>query len=1047
MRRFLTLLVAIVVVGLSSALAQTKTVSGKVISAEDNQPIPGVNVFVKSAPTVGIMTDANGNFTLKNIPANAKTLVFRFVGYQATEMPITGDVVNATLASENQKIDEVVVTAYGVVKKQAFTGTAAVVKADQLQNLKISSVSKALQGLATGVMVVNSSGQPGENATIRVRGIGSFSGNSEPLIVVDGVIFNGNMNNINPNDIESYTVLKDANSTALYGSRAANGVILLTTKMGRAGKSEITFSASYGLSTRAVDDYKYLNAGQYYEQRWRSLYNNFLPTTTDAEARQLATDQVQGLLVYSPFDIDDPVGTDGKIKSNAKLLWNQDWNDALLRVGKRQEYNLQALGGTDKNRYLISVGYLHDDGIVKESKFDRYNVRGKIDSDLTSWLKVGLNMGLSYSEQNYPTQGGTSIRNSIGAIRMMSSIYPAYQRNRDGSFVLDAKGSKIPDYGTAEQNPWGFERPVAKNSNSLGTFMFDVIEANRLSIQNNGFAEIKILPFLTYRSTLGVEYFLLSNKEYYNNSIGDGVAYGGRSEREHRQTTMINWTNTLVFDKTFNEIHHINLLAGTESNDWKTNYLGAETRGFDFADQELDYGANKIKASSNSTASRNFRYLARANYDLNNRYHISASYTRDGSSYFYRDVRWGDFYSVGLSYDILNESFADSWRSVVSTLKLRGSYGTSGSQDIGSSRFPYMGTYDTGSNILGSLGSIVGSLENRLLTWEKQNQLDLGVDFGFLKGRVTGAVTYFNRKSSDLLMARPLPISAGITSYNDNVGEVQNTGLETEVKGVLFKNSDWYFDLGANITFQKNEVTALPEEQKDGFNRDFSKRVEVGKSMYSWYLREFAGVDPVDGKAMWYKDVVDPTTNEITGKETTKVYADGTRYIVGDALPKVLGGINANLSYKGISLSVIGAFSLGSKIADFDKAGLMHMMSASRNGYQASSDMLKAWSKEGDITNVPKLGDDSESFSSMSTRWLVSGDYFRIRNITLGYDLTNLSLIKNLGFKQLKAFVSADNYFTFFGSQGLDPEVGIDGVSDNNSSPVKVISFGLNIQL
>lgn len=1051
MKKKVMMFLSLFFMGIGIVMAQTQ-VQGTVVD-DKGEPVIGATIQIKGDATRGAITDYNGKFTL-SAPTDG-TLIVSYVGMETIEVEVSPR-IRVILTTDAALLEEVVVTAYGTVTKKAFTGTAAIVKADEVQNLKVSSISKALQGLASGVLVVNSSGQPGQNATIRIRGVGSFSGSSTPLIVVDGVIFNGNLNNLNPNDIESYTVLKDANSTALYGSRAANGVILITTKMGRVGKTQISASASYGISSRAVDDYKYLNVSDYYTTKWRGMYNNFIYADTPlsaADAAKKASEQVQGLLVYSPFSIDNPVGLDGKIKPEAKVLWDEDWYDALLRTGQRQEYNLQAMGGTEKNRFLISAAYLHDDGMVQLSKFDRYNLRGKIDSDVTRWLKVGLNMGLTYSDQNFPTQGGTSYRNSIQAVRIMSGIYPAYQRNRDGSFIYDAKGDKMPDYGTLDDNPWKLDRPIAKNSSPLGTFMFDDLRTTRFSTNNSGYLEARFLNDFTYKTTLGVEYFLLGGKEYYNNIVGDGKAYGGRSERSHRQTTMINWTNTFVYDKNFNEDHHLNVLLGTESNDWKTNYLAAETRGFDFDDQELDYGANKITASSNRTASRNFRYLARVNYDYAEKYHLSMSFTRDGSSRFYKDSRWGNFYSLGVGWNVINEDFMTSLKPMLSSLKLRASYGTSGSQSVTNESgyeiyFPYMGTYDTGWNILGSLGSIVSSLENRLLTWEKQKQLDLGIDFGFLSHKLTGSITYYSRKSSDLLMARPLPLSAGITSYNDNVGEVQNTGVETELKAYLLQSRDWSIDLGANITFQKNEVTALPEEQKDGFDSPYStaKRIEVGHSMYSWYLREFAGVDPEDGLAMWYKDIIDDKTEEVTGRETTKVYADGTRYIVGDALPKVIGGINGNVAWRGVSLNIITSFALGGKIADYDKAGLMHMMSSDRTGYQASVDMLNAWSQKGDITDIARLGDDSNSFSSMSTRWLVSGDYFRIRNITFGYDLSRIQAIKKLGFSKLQAYVSADNYFTFFGSQGLDPEAGLGGVTRNNSSALKVLSLGLNVQ-
>lgn len=1019
--------------------AQTR-VTGKVISSEDGSPAI-VSVSVKGT-TTGAYTDGDGKYTI-NVPSAQSVLVFSGIGYATVEIPVNGrSVIDVTIAPDALSLDEVVLTAYGPQSKKAFTGTASIIKSDEIKNLKVSSVSKALQGLASGVLVVNSNGQPGENATIRIRGIGSFSGSSEPLIVLDGVIYNGNLNSINPSDIESFTVLKDANSTALYGSRAANGVIMITTKIGRPGKTMISASASYGLSTRAVKDYEYLNNGEYMELMWERMYGDNVRSglVSDTEARQLATNQLTGATVYNPYNVANPVGVDGKIVPGAQLLYQENWNDALFQTGQRQEYNIQVMGGNERSRFMISGGYLDDEGMVKMSKFNRYSIRGKIDANIGKWMTVGLNMGLSYSDQNYPTQGGSSIRNSVLFVRSVASIYPAYVRNRDGSFVLDEGGEKIPDYG--RNTVWGSDRPVFAGSNPLGTFQYDDISNSRFLSNNSGFIEIKPIKDITFRTTLGVDYYLLSGKQYYNNLIGDGTAYGGRSFRSRTNSTTIIWTNTLTYDKTFGD-HHINVLAGTESYDYKTDYLAAEKRGFDFADQELDYGANLIVASSNRTASRNFRYLGRANYDFSNRYHISASLTYDGTSRFHSSSRWGTFWSVGAGWNIANESFMQGATSFLNTLKLRASYGTSGNQNLG--LFPYLATYETGWNILGSLGSIVSTLGNNNLTWEKQEQLDLGIDYALFSNRLTGSVTYYSRQSKDLLMARPLPISAGITSFNDNIGQVKNSGVEIDMRGLILDSNDFSWDLGFNLTLQKNKVTQLPEEQINGFNAADSKRIQIGYSMYSWYLQEFAGVDPQDGKPMWYKDVLD-TDGNVTGRETVKTYANATRYMVGDALPYATGGINTNFSWKGISLNIITSFALGGKLLDTDKSGLMSLFSSDRTGYQASKDALKRWQKPGDITDVPYLSGATMGYNSASTHWLVKGDYLRVRSITLGYDLSKINSVKQLGLGSAKIYVSADNPFTLFGSEGLDPEQGLNGVTTNTSSSMKVLSFGLNLE-
>ena len=1038
MRKVKFFLTVLSLLAVSFAWAQNITVKGTVSDAADKSPLIGAGVYVKGS-TQGTSTDIDGTYTI-TCDANA-TLVFSYVGYVDQEIPVNGKaVVNAVMQADAESLEEVILTAYGPQTKKSFTGTAAVVKADQIQNLNVSSVSKALQGLASGVMVVSGTGQPGENATIRVRGVGSFSGSSEPLIVVDGVVYNGNMNSINPNDIESFTVLKDANSTALYGSRAANGVILITTKIGAPGKANFTVTANYGFSTRAVEDYEYLNAQQYMETQWAKGYKEASDAGyDDAKAREYASGSVLDYLVYNPFSVNNPIGTDGKLVSGAKLLYEEDWYDVLFRTGQRQEYTLQATGGSKEVRYLVSGAYLNDEGLVRGSKFDRYSVRGKIDANMTKWLRVGLNMGLSYSNQNYPTQGGTSTRNSISWVRNTASIYPAYMRDRNGEFILDADGNKQVDYGE-DASVWGRTRPVSSGSNPLGTFEYDEILYNRFLSNNSGYVEAKFLKDFTFRSTLGVDYYLYSGKSYYNSKYGDGRAYGGRSAREKETTAAINWTNTITWDKTFNNKHHVNVLLGTEANTYDFENVEAEKRGFDFADTELTYGANLQTANSYTTASRNFRTLSRINYDFDNKYHVSASFTYDGTSRFHSSSRWGAFWSVGLGWNMANESFMDNveW---LNTLKLKASYGTSGNQNLG--MFPYMATYSTGWNILGNLGSIVSTLGNNNLTWEKQAMLDLGFDYAMFDNKITGSFTYYNKKSIDLLMSRPLPISAGITSYNDNIGEMKNYGIEFDIKGILLQTKDMSWDLGMNISYQQNEISALPEEQAEGFNSNSYKRIEVGKSRYSWYLQKYAGVDPQDGKPMWYKDVLDAEGN-VTGVETTKTHSEATRYIVGDALPKYIGGISTNFTWKGLYVNVLASFALGHKVYDSDYAGLMHMFSSDRTGYQSSVDVLKRWQKPGDITNIPAINETD--YSNVSTAFLRKGDYLRLRNVTIGYDLSTIPAVKKAGFAGLKVYATGDNLCTLFGTKGLDPEMGIEGITSNNSSSLKVVSFGINLQ-
>ncbi|MFI3321560.1 MAG: SusC/RagA family TonB-linked outer membrane protein [Rikenellaceae bacterium] len=1039
MRKILSTFLLIFCFGVT-LFAQTRNINGVVISTSDKQPVTGCTVVVDGT-TKGAISGVDGEFTLSNV-SGAVTITANFLGFETQQISLDANQteIRIELTEDHLAIDEVVVTAYGTQSKKAFTGTASIIKADQIKNLSVSSVSSALQGAASGVMVVSGSGQPGEDATIRVRGVGSLSGESAPLIVVDGVIYSADLNTINPNDIETFTVLKDANSTALYGSQAANGVIMITTKLGRPGKTQFSVNSKFGLSQRAVADYDYLNPQQYLETQWAKNYSLYQGNSsyTDAQAREAASKDVIGLLAYNPYDVATPIGTDGKLVAGANLLYQENWYDALFRVGKRQEHNFQALGGSETTRYLISGGYLSDEGMVKESKFDRVSARGKIDTELTPWLKAGLNMGLSYSNQNYPTQGGTSTRNSIQWVRNVASIYPAYVRGEDGQYVLDADGNQILDYGYATD--WRAKRPVSEGSNPIGTFLYDDIGSSRFTSNNSGYLEASFLKHFTARTVLGVDYYTQNNNTFYNSFYGDGAAYGGISEKEIQTNSNVSWTNTLTYDKAFGQ-SNLNVLVGTESRDYSYGEVTAAKKNFGIQDPELDYGSVLDAASSWSTAARNFKAFARVNYSFKDRYHLSASFTRDGSSRFYRDSRWGNFWSVGGSWNINQEDFMSGTSSWLSSLKLRASYGTSGNQNLG--YFPYLATYEVGWNMVSNPGSIVNSLANNNLTWEKQGMLDVGVDYAFLDYRITGSITYYEKNSFDLLMERPLPISAGITSYNDNVGSVKNNGVEFDVKGLVVQNNGFNLDLGLNLAFQKNRMTDLPAEVASGYNGDYYKRITIGESMYSWYLREYAGVNAATGAPMWYVDETDADGN-VTGRTTTEVYSEGTRYIVGDALPKVTGGFSANFSWKGLYANALASFAMGNKILDTDYASLMHMFSSDRTGVQHSVDILDRWQQPGDISSIPAI--NSTDYSQISTAFLRKGDYLRLRNFTVGYDLATIPALKTAGLGALKVFFSADNLLTIFGTQGLDPEASIDGITDNNSTPMKIMSFGLSIE-
>lgn len=1054
--------------GCLTAAAQSLTVTGRVTQEDDGSPLVGATIYVKGT-NIAQISDVNGAYKI-TIPAGVqpKILVFSFTGLQTKEVTVLqSGIIDVALLESSQSIDEVIVVGYGTSTRKAFTGTASVVKSDDIKNLQIATITGALQGMASGVISVNSSGQPGSSPDIRIRGIGSFSASSEPLIVLDGIPYNGSIASINPNDVESITVNKDANSTALYGSQAANGVIQIVTKSGRLGKTSVNVTALMGCSSRAVRDYDYLGAEDYMKLTWQSLHNSakYEGAGGGLSPGAYASNNLIPTLIYNPYGPNHmrPVDEAGNIVEGAKLLYDQDWYKALTQMGKRQEYQVSVNGGVENIRYLISLGVLDEKAILAKSQYTRYSSRIKVDTRPTKWLAFGLNQSLTYSYQNTPLQSGSYLSNVIAFVRRMSSIYPAYQMDKDGGYVLDAQGDKIPDYGEATHpGTQPGNRPVSVNSNPLGTTLLNIDDNTRLMTNSALYGEVQFLKDFKLRSQLGVEYNLLNESSYSNPLVGDGKSYKGRSDKRRRIDISIAWINTLTWDKTFGD-HHVNVLIGTSSQDYSIENMSAERKGFEFSGvTQLGYAANIIGANSDRTATRSMSYLARANYDYMNRYHLSLSATKEGTSVFMPQKRWGLFYSVGAAWNVNYEPF---WQGIsisewFNNLKVRFSWGTSGNSSVG--YFPYMTTYQAGGSyiILKNMSSIVGALGNRNLGWETQKQLDLGLDLGFLNNNITASITYFDRHSDGLLMSRPLPPSSGYTSIKDNVGEIRNYGLEFDFSARAIQRENFTWTIGFNISQLTNRIISLPDYTKktDGTQSgiaDGHKWFKEGGTRYSWYVKEWAGVDAKTGKPQWWKNVYekDANGNDVIGADGLKVIkervpsdnANADYYFAGESLPKMMGGINTQFVIYGVEISAIGSFAVGGKILDYDYANLMHGFSANKTGCQSVQEAKMAWKNPGDITDVPYLSRTSYSFDASSTRWLVDGSYFRLRNLTVGYDLARIAVVKGMGLRQAKLYCTMDNLITIFGTRGLDPEPGLGGAPDNKSSLMKTISFGLNL--
>ena len=1036
LRLVLTFLAIVVSATLWAAVQQEIRIAGTVIS--DGEPLPGVSVQIKGE-TTGTITDMDGKYSI-SAPSDA-ILVYRFVGLKTVEQPVNGrNMINVTLESDSKELDEVMVVAYATAKKYSFTGAASTVKGDEIAKLQVASVSRALEGTVSGVQASAASGQPGTDAEIRIRGIGSINASSAPLYVVDGVPFDGSVNSINPDDIASMTVLKDAASAALYGSRGANGVIIITTKQGQTdSKTTVNVKASFGGSNRAVRDYDRIGTNDYFQLYWEALRNqyakdteNYTPATAAAQASK---DLVTKLMGDGPnpygTNYPQPVGTDGKLVDGARPLWDFDWSDAMEQQALRTELNLNVSGGGQKNQYFFSAGYLNDKGIALESGYQRFNLRSNITSEMTSWLKGGVNMSFAHSMQNYPVSSDTKTSNVINAGRTMPGFYPIYEVNADGSLKTDANGELIPDFGS--YRPSG----STSNWNLPATLPLDKSERMKDEFSGRTFLEVTFIPGLKFKTSFNFDLINYNSLDFTNSLIGPSVTTGGGSSRVNTRTFSWTWNNIVTYDKTIGE-HHFNILAGQEAYSYRYDELTASRSKMAQPDMpELVVGSQLTGGSGYRIDYALVGYLTQLLYDYRNKYFFSASYRRDGSSRFAPETRWGNFWSLGASWRIDRENFMISTSDWLSALTLKASYGAQGNDNLGT-YYASKGLYAIVSN-LGENALFSDRIATPKLKWETNLNFNVGIDFSLWNNRVSGSFDFFQRRSKDLLYSRPVAPSLGYKSVDENVGALKNTGIELSLNGTLINTQDFIWKLGLNLTHYKNEVTELPlkDMPPSGVNK-----LAVGRSVYDFYTKEWAGVDPENGNPLWYMDILDKDDN-VVGRGTTSVYKDATDYFVNkSSLPKVYGGFNTSFSYKGVELSAIFAYSVGGYIMNRDITMILH--NGSSAGRAWSKEILNRWTPENRYTDVPALATTTNNWTSYSTRFLQNNSYMRLKNLTLSYTLPK-QLVSKASLSNVQVFVQSDNLFTIHRNQGLDPEQGITGLTYYRYPAMRSFTGGINV--
>lgn len=1035
MRRLVFVLIGIVV-SFQLIMAQERQITGKVTSTEDGLPMIGVAVMDKQT-MLGVATDENGEFSIR-VGEKTRSLQLSYLGYKTIEAPITGNRLSIQLEPDLVAIDEVMVIAYGTGKKSTFTGSATVVKSESLEKIKTSNITQALQGQSSGVQVINSSGQPGDGASIMIRGIGSMNASSSPLYVVDGVAYDGFINAINPADVESMTVLKDASATALYGSRAANGVIMITTKKGASEKGQINFRSTFGFSELAVDLPRALSPQEYTQLTWLAMRNGRMDLgVSSAESSQYATDNLKNELKINPFSIDKPVGLDGEMDPDAQLLYWGDWRNELLKSRLRQEYNLDFSGKSEKADYFISGGYVKDRGIFTSQEFERFSTRANINFQVKKWLKVGTNTSFSHNRREVWLAS-----NTIWFLRSISPNYPVYEWDPNtGDYKKDSNGNKIYDYGD--------DRPAWMSWNPLADAAYNPSPEKTNNVSNRTYAEITFLPELKFRSSISFDHYNRTYDGYTNPDYGYAAGYGGQIYKENKQNMSYTISNILTYDKTFGD-HSISVLLGQEAYSLHYKYLQAAKRGLPFRGlTEIDSASEMHSMSSYFDKYRLLSWFSRVEYDYQDRYYFSGSFRTDGSSRFHPDNRWGKFWSLGGSWRISNEEFMQdlTW---INNLKLRASYGGVGNDNLltGSSQnyYAYQGLYSTGSNDYNEAGVRIDRLYNKNLKWETNLQATIGLDFAIFD-KFSGGLEWFSRKSKDLLFPMPMALSSGFRSIDRNIGDIKNHGVEFQFNYAAFNSKDFKWTIDLNGTSYKNKITNLPQDEINSGNSKWRE----GKSRYNFWGIEYAGVNPETGNDQYWRNIYETVNGEevITGREKTEDYnsvtSDKHKKYLGDAIPKLFGGFTNNFYYKGVDLSFMIYYSIGGKLYDGDYATLMSY----RKGYSMHPDMLKGWSPANTGAKYPRISTEYASYlNTYTSKFLYDNTYFRLRNVTIGYTLPK-ELTSRFEVNALRLFVQGDNLLTTGKAQkrGTDPEQSISGTTDNRFPTTRSISFGLQINL
>ena len=1062
-----------------TAFAQNINVDGTVTDMS-GAPLEGAAVVV-SGTNNGVITGADGKYSI-TVPANA-TLNVSYIGFVSQDIPVNGQrVINIIMEEDTNLLDETIVVAFGTTTKEAFTGSATVVRSEDLQKRATANVTNALVGSVPGLQVKGASGAPGAGAgSINIRGLASVQASMDPLVIVDGAPYSASLTNIPQSDIESVTVLKDAASAALYGARGAAGVILVTTKRGRQKDAQVSLDMRIGVNSRAVQDHDVIrDPALFYEAYYSQMYNYYYygQGKSVVEANMSANNALLNDLGYNVYTISDGellIGLDGKLNPKATLgrsyqfngenyyMTPDNWLDMAYKNAVRQEYNVSVNGGTERSNFYASLGYLNEDGIIEYSGYERLSARIRADYQVKKWLRIGANVGLVNSNTRSNPNMGTDLgsTNLMYYTTFIAPIYPVYVR------VLDANGNPVIrtdefgheqyDYGIAASN-YGVGRGFMQTGNPFGSNRYNTATSGGRQFNGTFTADIDITPYLKANISSTYNWGETLQTTYDNPFYGPKAGVNGELYKYSYAGLRTNNLQTLTYYNQFGG-HYVNVLAGHEYYNTRTNAQNITAQGGFSPDiLEINAFANVLYSGTNSSSTRyNVEgWFLSAQYDFNKKYYASASFRRDASSTFAPTRRWGNFWSIGGAWIISKEGFMSgvSW---IDQLKLKASIGQQGNDNISS--YAYTDTYTLNKVSDTNMSPSFRLIGNEEITWETTTNTNVGLEFSFFRGRLSGSLDAYYKKTDDLLFWLSIPESAGTRGYYGNIGDIANKGLELSMSADLVSTRNVTWNVSGNIATNKATILKLPES-KMGENGGYLENGywwTPGGPMRNYMNYQYAGVNEQGQALYWYDEDLSPLGGKVESNVinrpgqkysgTTTKTGEASRYAQGSLLPKFFGGFSTTLRLWDFDLSASFDYQIGGRITDNTYAQLMKPATKSSDaGYNYSMDIFKAWSPTNTDSTIPRwqYGDDYAAVSS--SRWLTNASYINFQSFSVGYNVPVKRLGLDKAVSRIRVYAVGENLAYLSARKGFDPRASLSGTQTVNVySPVRNISGGIQV--